>query len=284
MSVIFILMFMYLVWYVLTTGELMFYARQAFGSDHIATYQGFARSGLTMSIFLFAFSRNPFVKIMVFCSSAFVLFIMGSRSEFVAFLFCIGTFVILRAHWGSLISIFLYSVLMMGAVVVFLAVDISTLQGSRQFQLFNLGNASSFISRLELQNVAVAQILMNPILGEFGGHIIANGSAGSYSHNVLSVWVNYGLMVFVVYLALIVFPLVHTSLILLKNKHLNVDLTLAFLFLSAVFLLVVTSKSVFWVLPPLAWGLYARAIRLSKGHRGRPTRRVSCYSAVGEPA
>ena len=138
---------------------------------------------------------------------------------------------------------------------------------SRQFEVLDFSASKSWASRLALQRKAIGQIVENPLLGRFGGHVLtedegkyAKGHSGRYAHNALSAWVSYGLAGFLLYLALVLYGcLVSARHVILKR----VDEPLwmfAFTLNLVCLLLVIVSKPVFWPLPALGWGVLAQAL------------------------
>ena len=138
---------------------------------------------------------------------------------------------------------------------------------SRQFEVLDFSSSKSWKGRLALQEKALQQIVENPLLGKFGGHVLTEdtgkfekGHAGRYAHNALSAWVSYGLAGFLLYLALTVYScLVSARHLILKR----VDEPLwmfAFTLNLVCLLLVIVSKPVFWPLPALGWGVLAQAL------------------------
>ncbi len=138
---------------------------------------------------------------------------------------------------------------------------------SRQFEVLDISSSKSWASRLALQRKAIGQIVENPLMGKFGGHVLTEdtgkfekGHAGRYAHNAMSAWVSYGLAGFLLYLALTLYGcLVSARHVILKR----VDEPLwmfAFTLNLVCLLLVIVSKPVFWPLPALGWGVLAQAL------------------------
>lgn len=83
---VFIYLLIFLAHYVAQTGNLMFYARQLYSVEYIATYQGFAESMLVVSLFLLARPLSPLMRFCLIWGSIFILFVLGARSEFYGFI------------------------------------------------------------------------------------------------------------------------------------------------------------------------------------------------------
>ena len=138
---------------------------------------------------------------------------------------------------------------------------------SRQFEVFDLSSSKSWRGRQSLQKIAIEQISENPLVGKFGGHVLAD-STGSYAHNALSAWVNYGLPGFLIYVSLtLVGLLISARYVFLKQQDAALW-TFAFIVNFVCLLLIFTSKSVFWPMPALGWGLVAKALVYTTSHDG----------------
>ena len=250
--------------YVLATGNAMFYARQLFGVENIATYQGFARSVFVAALALFAVARTFGAQIVILIMGVFTLFVLGARSELMGFVFAVGLVMILasRANW-KYIAVPVAGLLVMVLVLGLLG---EWLGSSRQAELLDLSESGSWARRVELQTTALGQIASSWVLGDFGGHVRAE-SIGGYAHSAISAWVSLGVLGFVVYVCLTVWAWVHSGYRVLRHGMSDREWVVAFLFGSAVLLLIVAAKSVFWPVVGLAWGFYARALANNSRNR-----------------
>ena len=254
---VFIYLLVFLAYYVIQSGNLMFYARQLYGVEYVTTYQGFARSMLVVSLFLLA---RPLSSLMRFClilGSMFILFVIGARSEFYGFILLL--FVLLPTlsvhNWkyGLLITV---SVIILAII---LSSNYEYLVHSRQFAILNLQSDSSYQARKMLETIAINQITKNPLIGCFGGHIAEAGGAGYYAHNLLSSWVSFGLMGFLFYIAISIVPAIHSFIHFLKKGDKGPLWMFSFEINFVCFILILAAKSVFWPLPALGWGVYLQA-------------------------
>ena len=138
---------------------------------------------------------------------------------------------------------------------------------SRQFEVLDFSSSKSWAGRLALQEIALKQIAANPLMGEFGGHVLkedtgkyAKGHTGRYAHNALSAWVTYGLAGFLMYVSLTLSGfLVPACQVILKQREAPLW-TFAFMLNFVCLLLIIVSKSVYWPLPALGWGVLAQAL------------------------
>ena len=138
---------------------------------------------------------------------------------------------------------------------------------SRQFEVLDFPSSKSWKGRLALQEKALGQIMENPLLGKFGGHVLtedtgkfAKGHAGRYAHNALSAWVSYGLAGFLLYLALALYGCLASARHVILKRVDEPLWTFAFTLNLVCLLLIIVSKPVFWPLPALGWGVLAQAL------------------------
>lgn len=249
-----------LIFYVATTGNVMFYAKSlAEQNDAISTYQGYARSAFVLCLAVLSTAKKQTNFLVLSVLSFLILFVLGARSELVATVF--GIFVIYVSLFKfNLKSFFYVSVLCLALfTVVFFLYDMNS--AGRQFQLLNVEDSSSWISREGLEDIALKQIAQSPILGIYGGHVSEGGSTGSYAHNILSAWAGFGFFGFLLYLMLFIYPMLSgfRAIYILRR----VDSTVVFSFSLAVscFLLVLFAKSFYWFVPGLMWGAFINSKR-----------------------
>lgn len=248
---------LFLIFFVISTGSVMLDARRVSSADGVATYQGFARSAVASGLFLFAVYAGIRAKAVVLIGSGFVLFLLGARSELFGFLASVSVLSLIYSL-RSVRYLFGFSV---AFIVLTTAAwfSLDYLLMSRQLQVLDIEASSSWIARMELQQIAVQQISENPLFGQFGGHI-ANGDVGSYAHNWLSAWVNFGLLGVILYLFLVCVAAIRSGARVWGEKRGAIDWELSFLVNGLVLILVLVAKSVFWPLPALGWGLYLAAV------------------------
>ena len=138
---------------------------------------------------------------------------------------------------------------------------------NRQFEVLRFSSSKSWERRLALQRTAVRQISENPLMGNFGGHVLkqdsgkyAKGHTGRYAHNALSAWVTYGLAGFILYFSLTLAGLlVPARQVILKRQN-TPPWMFAFMLNFVCLLLIIVSKSVYWPLPALGWGVTAKVL------------------------
>ena len=273
----FLLALLFLLHFSISTGQLTFRANWFYvqwGGD-VATHQGYSRSALVILLFLLAVFAGIKVRIGLILSGAFVLFMLASRADFSVFLVvCLALSVIFGIKKPLyLLIVPIFFLVLAGMFLVATNVDdrMTMLHLSRQLEIFDLSEATSWINRMKLQEIALEQIAAHPLTGQFGGHVTAAGHVGKYAHNALSAWVSYGFFGFFIYLGLSVVALwVSVRRFVLKRQEAPV-LIFAFLLNLFCLLLVMAARSVYWPLPALGWGLAAQGLINSRsGARARP--------------
>lgn len=249
-----VLMIAYVIGVAVVHGESFIYNTPAFQrGEGVASYQGLARSVFVMAIASLAFSRSFAMRATLSVGAVVALYLVGARSEF------IGIIVAVAAYWALLLSrgvkawVALVTVAAL-CVAAATTVDWEAVSNSRQFQVFDVAAASSWIARTQLQSNALEVIRRSPVLGDFASHVGPSGSTGSYAHNALSAWSTFGVVGFALYFAMSVAAVLMAGSVMLRSR---LDPTAVFVFILAltVLLLLGTTKSVFWIAPGLAWGL-----------------------------
>lgn len=237
------------------TGELQYIAARYYDAgEDAATHQAYARSVLVLSFLIIATSKSRTIQIQSILGAIISLFILSARSEFIALIVVVGVFYLIRLTKDKKLVIPL--VIAVGLLVLVVSIQIDQILETRQGAILSLSQDQSWIARKNLLYDSLDRIKSSPFLGDFGGHYRSGGS-GSYSHNVLSVWDGYGLLVFLVYIYLVLVPLRFFLNKLMWEKSSEPYHVFSFFVSLASFILLVAAKPVFWSLPALAWGLYA---------------------------
>ena len=274
---VFLLTLLFLLHFSISTGKLTFRANWFYGQwgGDVATHQGYSRSALVILLFLLAVFTGIKARIGLILSGFFILFMLASRADFSAFLIvCLALSVIfgIKKPLYFLVAPVFFLVLS-GMFLVAANIDdrMTMIRLTRQLEIFNLFEATSWINRMKLQKIALEQIAAHPLTGQFGGHVTAAGHTGKYAHNALSAWVSYGFFGFFVYLGLSVVAFwVSARHFVLKRQDAPVWI-FAFLLNLLCLLLVMVARSVYWPLPALGWGLAAQGLINSRsGARARP--------------
>jgi hypothetical protein len=228
-----------------------------------STYQAVGRSILVSSVLVASFCRRIGGRISVLSVGCVFLLLLGSRSDF----FTLGiltfflTLRLLYQNRGNLVGIGGF----VGLAAVGAALWPIFLQ-TRNAEILDLSQSSSWQARLELQIAALDVINHHPSIGDFG-YYLRDGGAGAYSHNALSAWTNFGLLGFVLFMGLTTY-LTALSFIKWLKQGSNAHWFVAFNLNLAALIQAIVASPVFAVLPALAWGMALHALRqeaLAKG-------------------
>jgi hypothetical protein len=166
--------------------------------DTFATYQAYAII-LALVTFTLLYEVDRELIFYMTATGAITLFaILGSRSEFVAMMF--AAVVIVNLRRVSLPGIALQII---AACALYLAYLVLMSTDWNRFQDLVEGSAEGTrTARAEVNAEAIATILKSPYTGNFGSY-----EEGSYAHNLLSVWVDFGIVGFALYVALMLWSI-----------------------------------------------------------------------------
>jgi hypothetical protein len=221
----------------------------------VASYQGVGRSIVVTAIFLAAGMRTTRRRLGVLAGAGFFLVLLGSRTDLFTVLAIIVAVLALTVLRGRLIATMGVLLACYVAYVVIAPLFLET----RNAEIFDLANSSSWQARHELEVIALGVIHQHPILGDFGYQQRIGGS-GFYAHNALSAWTNYGLLGFGLYIGLILYFLL-ASLRRLMRSPLADPATVAAFHLNLAALIQTVATPVFTPLPALGWGVALNAMR-----------------------
>jgi hypothetical protein len=214
---------------ILNVGEQgIFYVKiDAVDESVVATYQGFARSLVFVSLILTGgFIGNPKRNGIIFIMCFLALFLNGSRTEFALYIV------------SSLIVYFLYIFKSLKGVILFIMVMlfltiltsylIDTYPESRMLQLFFLQESTSFQARSELNAYGWSLVSDSPLMGNYGMYVNLGG-VGNYPHNLFSAWVNLGVVGILLYFSLF-FLLVKSAFLGFRGNYNNLTYRIFLIF------------------------------------------------------
>lgn len=230
-------------------------------SDSVSGYQSLARNLLVISMLLICYSKRAGLTLFLVLSSCFVFFYLGARSEFVGFLFFILLFMVIKTRHQKK-NFLMVIALILGTVFLYYAFQEEILS-SRQVQLLNIQDSSSWIAREELKQKNMQLVIDHPILGSFGGHSTLASSIGGYAHSSVSAYVNYGVFFFMGYMGLSMYA-TFSSLLRVLRRNSQPFWWYSFSINAVCLLLISFAKPVFWPIPFFAWGVYFSAKTLDK--------------------
>ncbi|MDB4599614.1 hypothetical protein OAI25_02785 [Alphaproteobacteria bacterium] len=177
-------------------------------TQYLFSYQGFARSMLVVFLITCFSLRSGLLAFLCYCVFAFALVINQSRSEVILFVCAIpATLIIVHRFFQNmkLLHSFYVGVALFGCVFLGLMFErfviFDGLPNLRILALADPTNDGSVQQRLLQTIFALKTIMENPFFGSYGSYVDAS-SIGEYSHNLLGLWVNAGLIGVLFYLIL----------------------------------------------------------------------------------
>lgn len=219
----------------------------------VASYQGFSRSAvMVLFILLASFSRKWLLP--AYLSGLSLLFLLSARSEFGGFL--VAGFVVMFMRIGfSRFLLFASPAFFLG---VFMLSDVATefAGTSRIFRLLDWKSDTSLEARIGLNSNAWQSIREHPFLGDYGSYV-ASGGIGDYAHNMLSAWVDFGLIGFIGFTCLVFGSFVLSAGMAWRTRKSSTEANFAAGVAIFGLILALTAKSMFF--PPFAaaWGAAA---------------------------
>ncbi|HCW3776328.1 TPA: hypothetical protein OXK66_000904 [Acinetobacter baumannii] len=228
-----------------------------------SNYQSIARSFLIIALIVISYAKKISHEILFSAVSFFLLFIVGARSEFYAFIILLLLYhSIFTFKKKSSLVILTLSIAVVSAIFI---KYFDVISQSRQFQVLDLGTTGSWNVRETFKEYALLQISQNPFWGSFGSHA-SLGTVGAYSHNVLSGYVNYGLFFFLSYLLFFSWAAFYSTVKMFENPN-DKDWKFCSLTLIIMLFLVLTAKPVFWPVLYLSFGIFMSKLLLYKKSR-----------------
>lgn len=226
-------------------------------AEDVATYQDFARSYLVTFLVIVPFTKAASLRLCLYFICLPALYLNASRSEFVALASLIALTEIISAKHRWMILL-----LVLGSAAFFISNSndlIKSLPANRTLELLDLSHSSSWDARRLLSLRALETIAASPLLGDYGSYAGRNCCVGAYAHNILSAWVDLGLLGFVYLLCMLAFPMYFLSVEIAsrKAKANPEELVLAFSLLFVTLLLLFTAKDFTYMLTSAALGRYA---------------------------
>lgn len=236
----------------------------------VATYQGFARSIAVIALVAIALVDG----LLIFAISVFIgvltLFLNGARTELVCFIF--SAIILTFTRYGILKILFLSAGFVLSITLAVYSLSAEKYEkfvgNNRNLQLINLDNATSAQERKYLHEFAIRTIWENPILGDYASYLNIEGASdiGSVAHNILSAWVNLGILGFIGYISIILLILLSIIKNWKKVRAGNVEWNLVIAFSSFSIVAMIFGKDYTYMIFGLAVGFCARAIS-NENHR-----------------
>jgi hypothetical protein len=252
-NVVFLILMLLLVVFNVGENGIFYVKDEAVDGSNVATYQGFGRSFVFVSLIITGIYIGKANKLFfIFCVSVVALLLNGARTEFVSYI--ISTFIVFLLYryqsFKSLFSLFLAIV-----VLFYFGFHLADMYPeSRMLQLFNLQESSSYEARKNLNENGLNIIHDNILLGGYGMYAALDG-IGSYPHNLLSAWVNLGLIGFSLYILLFIY-LIMEAFYCFKEKSNELKYRVFLIFLVFTIISVIFSKDYTYMAISFLIGLY----------------------------
>lgn len=217
-----------------------FFFLQALGEakdpDSLATYQGFARSYIYTYLILVSTLRYILVRYVLYAVVASALFLNGARSEFSAVLFLVPVVELYYAkrRLYAIFTLVLLSIFLIGGVDYI----VKMLPENRILQLLDLSHSTSANTRQRFANDALRTISENPLFGDFASY-----PDGHYAHNMMTMWVDFGLLGFLSLAILLAWHAIWLFFNGFFTRDKRSDFILAWSFICVTILWAVSAKS-----------------------------------------
>lgn len=236
----------------------------------VASYQFFANALAFMAIAALAGARSSATQALILLTASTGIFLLGSRSETVGMAVVAGLW--LSASWlqshafpwrlaAGAVAILLVAI---GAGLVLNAEALN-----RYMDVFDLTKSQSWQLRSGFHFDGIVDIRTSRFWGEYAGqmkgHPITTISEqtlafGEYIHNGLSLWRQHGIVPFLLFVSLCTAALVKGTWTVFVTGDSKPETRLLLYVAAYTMLLMLFSKSVYWPMPALAWGIFISAM------------------------
>ena len=242
-------------------------AGPAGSASGVPTYQDFGVYLSIVALAVLSLERSFALRTLVTLLSLGGLFLLGSRSELVLFLMVAG---VIWLSAGKL----LHGLAVAGVVAVLVYLGtlyLTDLEASRVVYWVSIllegGGINSDPLRKAFNEQGVATISQHPVLGSFAYY-----PPGEYAHNVLSLWADFGVGIFALYVVMFVGILVAV----LRAHGARAALPLPFAFFFGVWLgtavLLIAAKNFGYFVVPMLLGAASQVLHARQRHRRAPVR------------
>ncbi len=228
---------------------------------YLYNYQGVALAYLILT-FLVMFDCAKAIQNIVFLMAIFTLFVNGARSELVALIVSYG--LLQLQYLGRLKGSHLIFFMLIILAIIFVYDMLQTyFPYSRIWGLLSLAGDDSLYIRGINYTEAIDTIFLHPIWGDYGSYV-----PGTYAHNILSAWVDTGILGF----ALLVFLYVYGIMVIVRRFPYDRQTAKYGLLLISLFsgvLLLIAAKFFVYPLTGLVVGLIRSLENQKANYQGR---------------
>lgn len=217
--------------------------------ETLATYQDFAVRFLIVTTLCAAVVPSRALRLLIVAVSVACLFVTGARSEFLALFIVVMVMEWCRARRPALVV--LVAVAMVAGAAVAVQSLVVLFPDNRVVDLVENRAEGSVSERQVMLSAAMTTVADNPVAGRFASY-----RPGEYAHNLLSVWVDFGIVGLAWLILLLAWPGLGMATRRRRLARTAGFLSAAGLFAAALVLLLV-AKAFSYTLLPFALGLYA---------------------------
>lgn len=232
-----------------------FYLKLQTNDVNLVTYQSFGLYILVTAFVLYTGAKSFFEKVFLFAVCFVILYLNGARSEFIFYIISILSLMViefrfsLKTMFGSLIFIL---TLILGSNFIRFP---GYIMENRTLQIADITNSSSYLARDELNSLAISTIKNNPLSGSYGSYLDVFG-VGGYAHNILSIWADFGLIIFLLIFSTTIYIFIYSVLSIYKVKVAKNNLRALFLFSLSLIVGYLFAKDYSYMFFGLTLGLY----------------------------
>lgn len=232
-----------------------FYLSLKSGNDDVATYQSFGLYLLVISLILFLVIRSSLLKVIIVALSFLILYFNGSRSEFIFYIISILALNLINLKLSKLKIIVILCISTLLFLIYYNLGFSINIEENRIFQLSNISDSSSYLQRDIFNKNAIDSIKENLILGEYGQYV-KNYGIGGYAHNILSAWVDFGILGFILFFGIPIYTLSISFIKIYSSKLPSLPVLALFLFSISLLIAYLFAKNYSYIFLGLVLGFY----------------------------
>jgi len=151
-----------------------------------------------LSICVIGELKNGNVRYLIFFISLFILFILGSRTSLYAFCLTLPFMIIVLREYKGFIKSSVYLIFFVLIVMLILGRD--AFLSHRMVSFLITGNDTGITGRIKYFWEGMSCLMNTPIMGDYVGQVKNGNGLGSYIHNYFSIWRQFGLVPFILFL------------------------------------------------------------------------------------
>lgn len=243
---VFLLLLLFVILFVMKNGDIRSYTIDYDGRLFQLNYQAIGAAVVVLYVFLIDY-KNSYASFAVWLVALGCCYFIGARSEVIALLliFMLDSIVKRRGLLSFVCAhIAIISIFISGLLIFLLSIFISILE--LDLSVFDL----SLDERMSILSSNLGYILQSPIFGQYSAY-----EPGRYAHNLISVWVDFGVFAFFIFSMAFLLMLFRYLILLSKIRFLTIYRQGLCLYVSTVFLMF-TLKDYGYFVFPFSVGIY----------------------------